>query len=84
MKICGKATYIVAQCPSLGQSPQSKNLPCPHCGGTETRTGAGRKPQEASLHCRECKRFIKWISAGEIGRTIFGNSSQPKQQGGGR
>jgi hypothetical protein len=44
--------------------------PCPHCGGTETRTGAGRKPQEASLHCRECKRFIKWIEARELKRII--------------
>ena len=44
----------------------SLNNPCPHCGRTETRTGAGRKPQEASLHCRACKRFIRWISAGEL------------------
>jgi transcription elongation factor Elf1 len=41
--------------------------PCPHCGSSETpRTGAGRKPQEASLHCAECKRFLRWIAAGEL------------------
>ena len=41
--------------------------PCPHCGDTSPpRTGAGRKPGEASLHCASCKRFIRWISANEL------------------
>lgn len=31
MKNCGKATYIVAQCPSLGQSPQPQ-ICCGDCG----------------------------------------------------
>lgn len=77
MEIFGKATYIVAQCPSLGQSPQPKTPPCLHCGSTETRTGAGRKPQEASLHCASCKRFIAWVTLKQL-RTISGNSSAQK------
>jgi hypothetical protein len=66
MKIYSEATHIVAQCPSLGQPPRPKILPCPNCGSAESRTGAGRKPQEASLHCRECKRFIRWIAANDF------------------
>ena len=48
------------------RTPSSKNNECPHCGCLEHRIGAGRKPQEASLHCRGCKRFIRWVSAGEF------------------
>jgi hypothetical protein len=48
------------------RTPSSKNNECPHCGSPEHRTGAGRKPQEASLHCRECKRFLRWIAASEL------------------
>jgi hypothetical protein len=40
---------------------------CPHCGDTSPpRTGAGRKPGEASLHCASCKRFIQWIGVAEL------------------
>jgi hypothetical protein len=76
MKIYSKATHIVAQCPSLGQPPQCKIPPCSQCGGTQTRTGAGRKPGEASLHCRECKRFLRWIAATELS-LIAGKRGEP-------
>jgi len=63
-----EATYIVARQSVSSQS--SLNNPCPHCGSLKTRTGAGRKPQEASLHCRECKRFLRWIAANELKSAI--------------
>jgi len=53
-------------------APSIKNKECPHCGSPERRTGAGRKPKEASLHCRECKRFLRWISANELKALIKG------------
>lgn len=74
MKFCGKATYIVAQCPGLGQSPEP-NIYCPHCRSDKTRTGAGRKPQEASLHYRECKRFIRWVSVSSLTRVAEGGEA---------
>jgi hypothetical protein len=40
--------------------------PCSKCWGITGKLGAGRKPQEASLHCHQCKRFIRWISASEL------------------
>lgn len=49
--------------------------PCPHCGSTTTRIGAGRKPQEASLHCGDCKRFIRWVSASELNRLAKGGEA---------
>lgn len=60
------ATHIVAHQSISGQSSLSLNNPCPHCGSTERRTGAGRGPQEASLHCAGCKRFVRWIAAGDF------------------
>jgi hypothetical protein len=39
--------------------------PC-RCGSNTAKAGAGRKPQEASLHCSGCKRFIRWISVNEL------------------
>jgi hypothetical protein len=59
-------------------SPQQSSIgleglpPCPHCGATSYRPGAGRKPQEASLHCHKCKRFIRWVSVGDLTRLTKG------------
>jgi transposase-like protein len=50
----------------MSLEPSSQNNVCPHCASPERRIGAGRKPGEASLHCRECKRFIQWLSASEL------------------
>ncbi len=63
-KICGKVTHIVAHQTVLGQPPQLKIYP--RCGSPSSRTGAGDQPGEASLHCSNCKRFIRWISANEL------------------
>jgi hypothetical protein len=57
---CIKATHIVACQPVLQQPP------CLNCGDTSTRIGAGKKPGQSSLHCSGCKRFIAWVSAGEL------------------
>jgi hypothetical protein len=63
------------QIPSIsGISPKEKNRyrvvlgdrPCPRCGSTSSRTGAGRRPGEASLHCGVCKRFHRWMPANEL------------------
>lgn len=57
-------------------SPQQSSIgleglpPCPHCGSHETRTGAGRKPQEAI--CSDCKRFIRWVSVSSLTRVAEG------------
>jgi predicted RNA-binding Zn-ribbon protein involved in translation (DUF1610 family) len=68
MEKCLRATHIVARQSVSGQSSLKLTLnnPCPNCGNTSPpRTGAGRKPQEASLHCASCKRFLRWVSANE-------------------
>ena len=77
------ATRIVASHPTRGQERESFSCidPCPNCGSQQTRIGAGRKPQESSLHCSECKR-LRWISANQL-RTISGNSF-PAWKGGAR
>ena len=32
--------------------------PCPHCDDINLRAGAGLKPNQFSLHCLDCRRFI--------------------------
>lgn len=70
-----KSIHIVAHQPPMEQGIQpqiprilkdSLKYLCPHCGNISARIGAGRKPQEASLHCSECKRFIAWVSVSEL------------------
>lgn len=49
--------------PKVGEI-QLKDSCC--CGSRFGRTGAGRKPGEASLHCAQCRKFIQWIGASEL------------------
>jgi hypothetical protein len=61
---------IVLQENQSHQSPP--NMPCARCGSTSVGTGAGQKPQEASLTCSDCKRFIRWVSVSELTRVAEG------------
>lgn len=74
MKIYTKATFIVAHRDDLGQTPQLNISPCPNCGSLECRTGAGKKPGEASLHCSGCKQFIAWIGSSELKALLKGGA----------
>lgn len=67
------SSAIITQESTLPQSEAKTNFrnfsgdrPCPRCGSTTPRTGAGRKPGEASLICSNCKRFVRWLSASEF------------------
>lgn len=43
----------------------SEKYCCPRCGSEARKLGAGKAPGGASLLCAGCKKFIKWIAAGE-------------------
>lgn len=42
--------------------------PCPSCGSTERKLGAGKGPHTASLRCGGCDCFIKWIGKSELAK----------------
>lgn len=48
-------------------SPQQSSIrleglpPCPHCGATSYRPGAGRKPNEESRRCGDCGEFLGYL-----------------------
>ena len=31
---------------------------CPRCNGQNLKSGAGKRPGEQSIHCRDCRKFI--------------------------
>jgi hypothetical protein len=41
---------------------------CPKCHGDKIGTGGGRKPNEMSLKCRECKAFIGYKNLEKLKR----------------
>ena len=38
-------------------------LKCPRCGCYERAQGPGKGPHQAKLICKNCKRFIRWLSS---------------------
>lgn len=40
--------------------------PCSKCREITGKLDAGRKPEEASISCSECKKFVRWISTAEL------------------
>lgn len=58
--------------PPQKQAGKGIHLKSP-CGCTSPpRTGAGRKPGEASLHCDSCNQFIRWVSVSSLTRVAEG------------
>jgi endogenous inhibitor of DNA gyrase (YacG/DUF329 family) len=49
-----------------------KQVPCPSCGSTATKLGAGKDPHTASLSCAGCNRWIKWIGKAELTKLTRG------------
>jgi hypothetical protein len=62
--LCDKDITRDAKTPTISRlNPQA--LPCPRCGSTLRKLGAGKQPGEASLLC-QCGRFVKWLNASQV------------------
>jgi hypothetical protein len=50
------------------KSPVERRENCPHCGSDNLSRGAGLKPGQMSLKCRECKAFIGYTNLEKLQR----------------
>jgi hypothetical protein len=75
----GCASYILDRStPKPAETRQIPlNSPCAKCGEGTGKLGAGRQPRESSLHCANCKSFIRWVGAAELKRRFGKNLTKP-------
>ncbi|NEZ68402.1 hypothetical protein D0962_37770 [Leptolyngbyaceae cyanobacterium CCMR0082] len=57
------------------QTPKTVAICCPRCAGSTGAIGEGKGPHAAKVTCRDCGRFIQWLSKRSLADLLGGEQS---------
>jgi hypothetical protein len=70
--------------PASLQKPRGQEIelenPCLKCGESIGELGIGKGPHNASIRCKGCRRFVKWIGKKELAEIV--SSANLRNEGG--